>query len=266
MRITIDEAGIVDLASKEASWEEVLEYVIHEEGMDPWDIDVVKLADAFRTYVERLGTLDFKVPARLIIIAAALLHLKAEVLILEEEQKAAAAAQAGPPIDLSKIPELQVPVKRAPTRRVTLDELVGALEKAFRTQERRAGRIDRARERVEEVVGTEEQFDVMKKIDELFVRINDVVERLHSGTMPFSSLVPRWERKEIVQSLLGILHISNDGRVELQQEEPFKEIYVKIVEGNAREEKKSEEEHIDENEFVDVPDETPPQRKEEKPK
>src|SRR3989344_8025105 len=238
------------MASKYASWEEVLEYIITEEGMDPWDVDVVKLADAFRVYVAR-ASLDFRVPARLIMIAAVLLHMKAEVLMWEEEQKTAAAQSGVAPIDLSKVPELQVPVKRTPTRRVTLEELVSALEKAFRTQERREDKIDRARERVDEVVGTDDQFDVTKKINELYERINDVVARLHTGTMPFSSLVTKWERREIVHSLLGLLHISNDGRVELQQEEPFKEIYVKITDGNGQE-KKTKNEEFNASEFVEV--------------
>lgn len=230
MNVTIDEAGIVELASKEASWEEVLEYIITEEGMDPWDVDIVRLADAFRAYVERMGTLEFQVPARLIIIAAVLLHMKAEVMMWEEEQRGREQKQEAP-IDLSRVPELEVPAKRLPTRRVTLEELVHALEKAFRTQERRELRVERAREHVEEVVATEERFDITAKINELYARINDVVEQLRSGTLPFSKLVTRWERREIVESLLGILHMSTDGRVLLVQEEPFREIYVTVTEG-----------------------------------
>lgn len=243
----------MDLASKEASWEEVLEYVIREEGMDPWDVDVVKLADAFRVYVTKAGVLEFKVPARLIMIAAVLLHMKAEVLMWEEEQRNAAAAAQGPPIDITKVPELQVPAKRVPTRRVTLDELVSALEKAFSTQERREVKVERARERVEEVVA-DEGFDVTKKINELYARISETVEQLKSGTMPFSSLVTKWERREIVQSLLGVLHMSNDGRVTLEQEEPFKEIYVRVSEGKEARVEEQEDEDFSKAETIESQD------------
>lgn len=252
---TIDEAGIVDMVSKESSWEEVLEYIITEEGMDPWDVDVIKLADAFREYVTRMGSLDFRVPARLIIIAAFLLRMKADILMWEEEQRTLAQQSQLPPIDLSKVPELQVPVKRTPTRRVTLEELVSALEKAFGTQERREGRLERARERVEEVVGTDDQFDVTKKINELYARITETVEQLKSGTLPFSSLVTKWERREIVHSLLGLLHISSEGRIELQQEEPFKEIYVKLRDASEGPKKTTEQEEFNENEFVEIKEE-----------
>ncbi|UCG95409.1 MAG: hypothetical protein JSV92_05245, partial [archaeon] len=71
----MEEKDIVKMASVESNWEEVLEYIIMEEGMDPWDIDIVKLADALLEYIENMGILDFQVPSRIIIIAAILLRM-----------------------------------------------------------------------------------------------------------------------------------------------------------------------------------------------
>jgi chromatin segregation and condensation protein Rec8/ScpA/Scc1 (kleisin family) len=40
-------------------------------------------------------------------------------------------------------------------------------------------------------------------------------------------LVKRWGRKEIVDSLLPLLHLSQDGKINILQEELFKEIFIK---------------------------------------
>ena len=223
----LEEKDIVDMISKESNWEEVLEYVITEEGMDPWDVDIAKLADAFTDYVKTVGKLDFRVPARVIIIAAVLLRMKMEILIFEEEEKREKEKKEDELIDISKVPDLEAPIKRTPKRKVTLDELVGALEKAFRTKEIRETKKARARRRVEELM-EEDYVDIDKKIDELYSRISGVLDKLKKGEITFSELVPKWERNEIVENFLPLLHLTQEGKVTCEQKELFKEIYIKI--------------------------------------
>ncbi|RLJ03123.1 MAG: hypothetical protein DRP11_01635, partial [Candidatus Aenigmatarchaeota archaeon] len=110
------EEKMVEMVSNEPNWEEVLNYVVSEEGMDPWQIDIVKLANAFASFIQRLGEMDFKIPAKLIIIAAILLRLKVEVLMYEEEEEETIELEnieeMKIDIDLSKIPDIQAPIKR----------------------------------------------------------------------------------------------------------------------------------------------------------
>ncbi|MCD6367636.1 MAG: segregation/condensation protein A [Candidatus Aenigmarchaeota archaeon] len=224
----MEEREIIDMASKESNWEEVLEYIITEEGMDPWDIDIVKLADALTEYIKKSRELDFKVPARIIIISAILLRMKVEILTMEEEEKAKQKKEEEM-IDLSNVPNLEAPVKRIPKRKVTLEELVSALEKAFRTKERREEKKLRIKKKVEELIN-EDYVDIEKRINDLYERITNILNKLKKGELTFRELVPKWERKEIVDNFLPLLHLSTDGKITCEQKEIFKDIYIRIKE------------------------------------
>ena len=81
--------------------------------------------------------------------------MKVEILMWEKREEEKSKEKEEEIIDLSKVPDLEAPVVRIPKRKVTLEELVRALEKAFRTKELREHRKIRARKRVEEVLGEE---------------------------------------------------------------------------------------------------------------
>ncbi len=222
----MEEKDIVKMASTESNWEEVLEYIITEEGMDPWDIDIVKLANALLDYVKKMEILDFKVPSRIIIISAILLRMKVVLLLEEEEQKQEEKEEEEELIDLSQVPDLETPIKRIPRRKVTLEELVSALDKAFRTKEIREDKRIRARRRVEELIEDEEDID--ERIENLYQSINGILDELRAGEITFDKLVPKWERKEIVDKFLPLLHLSQGGKVSCEQKEVFKDIYIKL--------------------------------------
>ncbi|MCD6398357.1 MAG: segregation/condensation protein A [Candidatus Aenigmarchaeota archaeon] len=221
------EKEILELVSKESSWEEVIEYIITEEGMKPWDIDIVELADVFAEYVAKMNDLDFKVPARIIIIAAIFLRMKVEILMFEEKEEEKKDEKIEEKIDLSKVPELETPIMRIPRRKVTLDELVVALKKAFRTKEIREEKKFRAKKRVEEIL-EEDNVDIEERINDLYESITGVLNKLKKGELKFRDIVPKWERKEIVDRFLPLLHLSQDGKISCEQKEIFKDIYIRL--------------------------------------
>jgi len=233
----MEEEEIVKMASVESNWEQVLEYIITEEGMDPWDIDIVKLADALVEYIKKMETLDFKVPSRIILIAAILLRMKVVLLLEEDKEKEEEEKKKEEEvIDLSQVPDLEAPIKRIPRRKVTLEELVAALEKAFRTKEIRETKRMRVRRRVEELIEGDEE-DIEERIEKLYRQIVSILEQLKRGELTFRDLVPKWEREEIVNKFLPLLHLSTDGKVTCEQKEIFKDIYIRLKEGrNEREE------------------------------
>lgn len=231
----LSEEKILDLIEKDPDWEETLVYIIMEKGMDPWDIDIVKLANVFSESLKKMKKFNFKVPARLIIISAVLLRMKVEILVWERnegrEVKSEEVEEMDLNVDISDIPDMKVPAKRKPRRKVTLDELTKALEKAFRTQDLRKKRKNRVRRRVEEAIPTEEEEDIEKRIDNLYERISRTLDDLKNNKITFSSLIPDWNREEIVNSFMPLLHLSGDGKVSCDQEKHFKEIFIEILSG-----------------------------------
>lgn len=224
----MQENGIIDMVMKGAPWEDVLESVVYEEGLDPWDIDISKLSDAFLRKLEDWKEFNFRIPARFLIIAAILLNLKAMYLVQKrEEEPKTENQQSLLNIDISQIPNIDSPTTRVTKRKVSLNDLIEALELAFKTQQRRDDKKVRAKRRIEEAVRFE-GLDIDKEITVLFERINSVLDKMREGTLEFSSLVPAWERNHIINTFLPLLHLNNEGKITCEQKEAFKEIYIKL--------------------------------------
>jgi len=117
-------------------------------------------------------------------------------------------------------------LKRIPLRNVSLEELISALKKAYEIQERRVERKVRIKRAVEVVLPPAEMEDITERINKLLNQINEALSQVES--IEFSRIVKRWGRKEIVESIVPLLHLSQDGKIDLKQEELFKEILVKL--------------------------------------
>ena len=229
----LDDQQMISLMVNEPSWEDVIVKIVAEEQMDPWNIDIVKLSDAFSDHLVKLEHMDLRVPARFILIAAILLRMKSDILAAKKHKSIMAEGVIDKKREseliemLSKIPPLQPPIKRIPMKSVALDELVGALKKAFAVEERRKERKWRVRKAVDRVLPEAEVDDITKRIDILMEQIQVAMEDIESD-IEFSRLVSKWERKTIVRTLLPLLHLSQEGKIKVNQKELFKEIYVEL--------------------------------------
>ena len=228
----LSDQQLINLMISEPSWEDVIIKIIAEEQMDPWSIDIIKLANAFLSYLQKMEELDLRIPARFILIAAILLRMKSDVLIEKEEKILIPESEKEADESLrvlASLPPLQPPLKRIPLRNVSLEELLSALRKAYEVQGRRTERKLRIKRAVDVVLPVGEVEDITERINALLSQINSALSEVES--IEFSRLVKRWGRREIVESLLPLLHLSQDGKINLIQEELFKEIMIKIKSG-----------------------------------
>src|SRR5271157_3956222 len=62
------------------TWKEILLDLIASDSVDPWNIDLVVLSDAFLKRVKDMEKMDFVVPANVILAAAILLKYKSNYL------------------------------------------------------------------------------------------------------------------------------------------------------------------------------------------
>jgi len=231
---------MIRLMVVEPSWEDVIVKIVAEEGMEPWSIDIVKLADAFSSYIHHVSKLqdDLRISARFILIAAILLRMKSDVLAAKEEKLLIPESpdqnqkEADLLRQLAGVPPLDPPIKRIPLKNVTLTELITSLRKAFEVQERRKAR----KERRIAVVGNvfAEPDDITERIDRLLAQIKDILAEIENGKVEFSKLVADWKREKIVKTLMPMLHLAQEGKIDYAQDELFQEIFVEL---------KKEEEH-----------------------
>jgi len=224
----VEEENILQLIIQKESWEEVLYHIVSLENLDPWNIDLVKLTERFMEYINKMEQLDFRIPAKIIFVAAILLRLKADYLsIFEEEEKFEEVEQKQKEmVDLGIDPELiklGIPMKRMPKRQVTLDELIIALKKAMVVKERREERRFLIQQRLRLEV-TEE--DITKRIENMMEEIEELMRKMQDNRLKFRDVVKKWNRDEIVKKFIPMLHLDHNQKIECSQEDFFKEIYI----------------------------------------
>lgn len=221
----LDAAIIPAIAS--GKWEEVLFKLTQD--MDPWDIDLIELNKRFTAHVKEMKRLDLRIPAKILLIAAIIYRMKAETLNYVEEVVEPVPDENGHehPLKGIKIPPLQLPLKREPKRRVSLVELLLALDKAMVIKDKREARkvlhID--------LHGVVDGRDISEHIEELYDKIIAFLEKAHGETITFSSLLKNVMNRDLrVTSFASLLHLIRQEKVSAWQEKFFEEIYIKRLE------------------------------------
>lgn len=228
------EEHLLQMIIKEQAWEDIIYNIVSLENLDPWDIDIVKLAGSFVKYIKSMKTIDFRIPAKVILVAAILLKLKVEYLSPFKGKDDNGNSLSDSFFDTDNYDllrqqmqgmELKPPMKRRFKRKVTLDELVDALQKAMKVGERRDERKEALGRRLRMEVDFFEE-DIDQRINRMLGDINGLLLKLKSEKVKFSEIVNKWERDEIIAHFVPLLHLSMRGDVVAEQEDFFKEIYI----------------------------------------
>lgn len=228
--MSLSEKDVVSLFSQDFSWEQILYKIVAVEAMDPWDLNIGVLSDQFIHTIEKAETLDFKVPAKYIIIAAVLLRMKAEhldvvqgILADQPEQPAVLPADpTEPAIPQVFLNPLVIPPNRMPLRRVMVEELIDALRKALKTSERRELKEVAARQKID--IRPE---NLTARINALYSRISSVLSKFRQEEVPFSQVLESWDRNSVLNNFIPLIYLDHNKKVETRQEECFGEIFVK---------------------------------------
>ena len=252
-----EEEKIMGFITSDYSWEQVIYKVVAWEGLDPWNLDLIKLSDSFMEYVLKLKEMDFKVPAKYAIISAVLLRMKSDHLqylgdLVEENfSMDAVEDDLESHIESSLMEEhddelsdsnringftvnpITVPPKRQPRRKIVVDDLVSALRRVLRADTRRERRKKRHKEKIDV-----KDDNITRRISLLYHRINDILGKISKEEVEFSSLVGKWERQEVVNPFLPLVFLDHERRVSATQKEMFEEILIRKGVENSNQNKK----------------------------
>ncbi len=205
------------ILNDELAWEHLITSIIREEDMDPLNIDIIKLADKFEAITSKLKAVDFRFSGRFLHTLAILLKMQADRMLedlLNKKTKEEARLDRyirAIPAGISVSPKL--PIIR--NRPITLAELIDTIKSAMRATIKNRINFELKFKEVK----IEDRIDMLiERLTKLFV-LNEMIK--------FSQLLKKGDREDIVYTLLPLLFITNMHRVELSQEEPFTEIYVK---------------------------------------
>lgn len=206
------------------NWEDVLIFLTKD--MDPWNIDIIALNGRFMEHIRKTSQMDLRIPAKILLAAAILYRLKAESL---QGFESAEQEPASEELDIPEEPEswkpdiipMRVPLLRAPKRKVSLDDLMAALDKAMTVRNRRE-----VKEKFRiELTGK----DITKMIEEIYEKINSFLEGTREGKMIFSTLFRKEDRDEKIRTFQSILHLSSQERISCRQEQLFGEIEISLL-------------------------------------
>ncbi len=225
------------LFGERLGWQAIIYDLINTEQLDPWDIDVSLLANKYLEKVRELEEANFFVSSKVLLAASLLLRIKSEILLnydlrslddilfgKKEEKK---YQQERIELD-DEVPEL---VPRTPLprfKRVSLQELMEALGKAIKTETRRIRReiIFKQQEREAGIVLPRNSVNLQEKIREVYSKLRNVFSS-RSEKYAFSELMHEAKTKEEkVTGFVSLLHLDNQQKIWLEQENHFEEIWI----------------------------------------
>lgn len=235
---------------EEISWQNMIFDLVKNEQMNPWDINLNLLAKLFIDMIKELKEMDFRISGRVILAAAILLRLKSNKLLDEdlneldklfasqnnleqefyEELEAEIASGAIMP-DGTKNQNFEL-IPRSPQprkRKISVYDLVDALNKALEVKERREGR---APAEAPEVKAPEKTIDISIIMQDLFHQIKNHYSS-NGAILTFSQLLPSTSKEDKIYTFIPLLHLTNQRKINLEQPEHFGEIDIHLIENEA---------------------------------
>ncbi len=208
-------------------WREVIKFLTKD--MDPWNIDLLKLNQRFESFIKRMTNNDLKIPAKILLCAAIIYRIKTERIVKQEQEVMEEESieddfeeDIGHSEEIEKarninLPLINMPIIRKPVRKISIDELIGALDKALKI---------RANREVKEFFRMElNAYDIGQSVEELYERINNFLDK--NNLVKFSELLTekptRLDKLRIFNSLLLL---TNQQRIKCDQKELFGDIEI----------------------------------------
>jgi len=226
------------ITGTEVSWQAIIYDLINSEQLDPWDIDIGVLADKYASIIQQMEEADFYISSKVLLACSLLLRLKSEILsnrYIQELDEAIYGKMEDKKYALERLEldedEIPILVPKTPMsryKRVTLQELMGALNKAIETENRRIKKDIKARQAEKSALVVLPRTDRVPLKD----RISMVYDRIQGHITPtmkymtFSELAP--SREEKLVSFLPVLHLSNSDKLYLNQPKQFDEIFMRL--------------------------------------
>lgn len=237
--------GIV-VGKDEVTWQSMLMDLVKREGMNPWDVNITLLTQKYIDMLKKLKELDFRVSGKMVLAAALLLRIKSAKLVGEDMMELdrlmrpqAESDELGEGFyeeleqDRAKIapgdyPQLMPRTPQPRKRKVSIYDLVGALQKALEVKDRRVLR----RPVFASLRLPEKKIDLTKLLSSVYERITEFFKKAKLVT--FSQLIPSDRQEDKILTFISLLYLSNQDqrKIDLIQKEHFGEIEI-VLRGGA---------------------------------
>jgi segregation and condensation protein A len=225
------------ISSNELSWQAIIYDLIKTEQLDPWDIDLAILAEKYVATIQALEEADFFISSKILLACSLLLRLKSEILINSyiqdlndalygrEETKRYEIERIE--IDENDLPILSPRTPMARHKKVTLKELMTALDHAINTENRRIRKEIKGRQAKKAMLTVMPNTNFIP----LKTRIRSIfgIVKTHlneNDHMKFHHMAE--SKEEQLASFVPVLHLANNGKIFLRQPKHFEHIHMTL--------------------------------------
>jgi len=221
----------------EITWQTVIYELIKTEQIDPWDIDVSLLTQKYIGMLKKLKEMDFRISGKVLLAAAILLKIKSNKLVGEdilefdrmiegsEEDEIEDLYEDITDIETTKETDIHSLIPRTPQprkRKVSIYDLMGALEKALEVKRRRVMQNIPPMD-IDIPVKTKEITQIIRDI---YGKIKLFFLRTKKNRLTFSQLIPSDTKNDKISTFIPLLHLTTQQKIDLYQEKHFGEIEV----------------------------------------
>ena len=225
----------------EITWQSLIYDLIQSEGMNPWDIDVSLLAQKFLDTIKELKQTDFRISGKMVLAAALLVKIKSHKFIDDDiaalDQLIASTEEVDLLDDLDEHledvseymhegrPRIYPKTPQPRKRKVSVFDLVNALEKALEVEARRKPPAPPH----PEVRAPEPKVDMHKVITTVYGKVKTFFAKKTKMRLTFDQIIPSEKPLDKVMTFIPLLHLDTARKVDLLQKNHFGEIEIQMV-------------------------------------
>lgn len=228
--------------SDELDWKSIIKELIRKEEMDPWDIDVSVIADKFMEILEDMREFDFRISGKIVLAAAFFLKIKSDRLLGQDIEVLDNMIEDPEPFDeffdimdemedesqkfVEDEPSLKTRTPQPRKRKVSVDDLVNSLEKALELEKKKDIKKKLEEAQKQDVEKPDKQKDITVVITETYDEIKKTLNKVES--IKFNQLLKDDDREDRIYTFRPLLHLENERKIDMHQEEHFGEIEIEL--------------------------------------
>ncbi|MBC8500168.1 MAG: segregation/condensation protein A [Nanoarchaeota archaeon] len=226
----------------ELTWQNIIYDMVKTEEMNAWDIDISLIAQKFLERLKELKDMDFRISGKIVLASAMLLKMKSTRLLEQDltEFDSLLSASEEEVMDMlediseghrgeQELPKIRPRIPQPRKRKVSVFDLVEALEKALEVESRR-----------KHYIMPEEKVEPPKKTLDIGVVIRDIYDKIVSffnkstTKLTFTELIPSESKEDKVFTFIPLLHLDFQRKIDLMQKQHFGEISILLNKKKAK--------------------------------
>ncbi len=219
----------------EITWQSIIYELIKTGEIDPWDVNISVITKKYIDTVKKLEELDFRLSGKVLLAAAMLLKIKSnrlmgedlahlDSLLSQKEEETEIFEEPSPNLTEQEKADLIPRVPQPRKRKVSVYDLVNALEQALEVKRRRL----MSNMPVTNIEIPKKTRNITAVIGEVYNKIRIFFAQNKKPGLTFSQLIPSDSKEDKVYTFVPLLHLDSQRKIDIFQYQHFGEIGITL--------------------------------------